>query len=369
MSVLAVAYHLCDLVSGEILADLPLSGDEEVQNTCAREDTTTFTLNVFDLAIYTPGKPVTWQQTLQPGKTMIVQTLDDGTGPTPVQGWVVTDATVGASTVPIPCATLEHCLAETYLDTDVDGTFDESIMTWSVLDAADVEGKWGFTVAVTPAGRTGDADYSADEDRTVLDILTERMAGTGAEWRIVLDWNDDHSGFTKTIEVAGHIGIDRPDAVFDLNSEQRGTIESYTRTTSAGPTRIIGGTEGSGSSRITTDPITANELIAAGWPLREKRVTYTDLTDVEDVEAALTQRTRAQLDSTKTGVVVWTIVGNDDAPRPGTGFNPGDTVYVDIDPQIPTDPAGGTAAMRVLGYRLNTTSLRVTPILWEDTDG
>lgn len=363
MTVLDLRWLVCDIMTGQVLAELPLSGGDEVETVIAREDSQTFSLAPADDAC-----PSDWTSQLVAGKTMIVALIDDELA----QAWVVNEYTAGASTVPIPCATLETCLNRTNVP-DLDGYFDDA--DGAAALCAGLVGRFGFTIEATPTGHQSDFDYSSLEDRNLLDVMHERMQGESPiEWRIALRWADAaHTRIEKVLQIAGTIGIDRPDAVFELDEAGAGNIESYGRNRSyirgKGATMMIGTSEGTGDARPLTDPV-YSPLVDAGWPVWEERSNFTglDIGTVEEEDALLLQRTQARLAAKQGGTVTWTLVGSENAPRPGVDYDHGDTVHIQVAPQGKLDPEGGTGAMRVLGWRLNTRSGRTTLIAWDDTD-
>lgn len=363
MTVLDLRWLVCDIMTGQVLSELPLSGVDEIETVVAREDSQTFTLAPADDAC-----PADWTSQVVGGKTMIVALIDDQLA----QAWIVNGLTAGGSTVPISCSTLETCLNRTNVP-DLDGYFDD--VTGAATLCAELTTRFGFTIESTPAGHDSDFDYSNLEDRNLLDVMHERMQGESPiEWRIALRWADAaHTQIQKVLEIAKSIGIDRPDAVFELDATGAGNIESYGRNRSyirgKGATMMIGTSEGTGDARPVTDPI-YSPLVDAGWPVWEERSNFTglDIGTVEEEDALLRARTIARLAAKQGGTVTWSIVGSENAPRPGVDYDHGDTVHIAIDPQGKQDPEGGTGSMRVLGWRLNTRSGQTTLIAWDEDE-
>lgn len=360
-----VRWYVCDLVTGRILDELPLTGVDKVRRRIALVETTTFNLPVRDKKC-----PPQWHANLVPGRTMLVLTLDDA----PTQAWFVTDITIGDDLVPIPVSTLEECLSRTNVP-----EFDPYGLDYSdvaVALVAPVQDRYGFSVEYATSAKTFTADqtYSTLEDRTVLVALNEDIMGSpgGPEWRTFVRWADDtHRAFTKVIEIRPRVGQNRPDAIFDLDVDGRGTIESYTRTISyaagKGATLLIGTSDGSGESRPMTDP-QISPLVAQGWPAIEERKAFTGLDDAFDPDAELLARTQALLAQRQLGSTTWQITGRDNAPRAGIDYQEGDTVLIQVAPRPPVDPTGGTTSSRVLGWELDVVSGQATPLLWESED-
>ena len=198
------------MLSGTVLDELPLSVGE-LADTIAREETQTFTLNVHDERC-----PDDWATLLVPGKSMLVALDRDGS---PVIGWAITGINLAGPTVEISCATLEHCLARTNVATVEAYNVDEGELARQL--AAKMATTHGFTVTATNTGKLRDAAYyDGNEDRSILDALTELMTGEGGpEWHIALRWTDTtRQTLDKLIEIAPRIGVDRPDAVFELDA-------------------------------------------------------------------------------------------------------------------------------------------------------
>lgn len=362
-----IAFLVCDLLSGTVLDELPLSVDE-LADTVAQEESQDFTLNVFDEAC-----PDDWYDLLTPGKTMIAAVNDTGD---PVIGWVLLTTSLEGPSVSLSCATLEHCLVRTNVATVEAYEVDEGELARQV--AVKMETTHGFTVEATNTGKTRDAAYYAvEEDRSVYDTLTELMAGEGGpEWHIRLDWADaTRQRLDKFITIAARIGQDRPDAVFEMDAEGLGNITSYTRsvdyTTDHGATQVWAASEGAGDSRPMSQVYTSDLATTGGWPIWEARPSISGLENPEilNPDAELERRARAELTRQSTGARMWSLVGTDEAPRPVHEFGAGDAVYVNIAPQGRADPVGGVFVARVVSWVWDLTTGAVTPTVWETTTG
>lgn len=361
---LQVTWLLCDILTGRVLTELPLSAGDSIKHLIARVETGNFTLAPLDR-----NTPDDWAALLVDGKTMIVLDLDG----VPTQGWTVDEHETGDVTIPITASTLETCLARTNVpDLDPYG-LDYSDVALALT--ADLVPRFGFDLNAVLTGKvfTADQTYSSLEDRAVLAALNEDImaAEGGPEWRIELAYADNtRRVITKTVDIRPKIGVDRPDAIFDLDTDGRGVVDTYRRRTSyaagKGATMLIGTSEGSGDSRPMTDPILSDRILA-GWPVWEERKNYTGLGagDVDE-DTELLQNAKVTAAARERGAVTWTITGSDLAPKPGVGYASGDTVHVAIAPQGKLDPIGGTATVRVLGWELNLASQRATLIAWDD---
>lgn len=365
---IAVAYLLCDLLTGRVLAEVPLGGADTVQKLIARVETQGFTLPVAD-----PRCPTDWAQLLTPGKAMIVLTLDRAL----TLGWAVDDVEFGSHEVAVSVSTLETCLARTNVP-DLDpyeyGDLDMSAEAAALV--AEMTPRFGFTIDWEPSGKpsTTEMPYENRLDMNVLDAINALNAAGGPEWRITLAYTDEtRRVVSKGIDIRPRIGTDRPDAVFDLDAGGRGVIDTYRRrvsyATGKGATMLIGTSDGTGSGeRPMTGPVVSS-LAFAGWPIWEERRNFTGLGQGDvDEDTELMARTAETARQREHGTVTWTITGSAVAPKPGRDYEEGDTVHVNIAPQGKVDPIGGTTALRTRGWSLDLASGRSTIIAWDDGD-
>lgn len=364
-------WYVCDLLTGDVLDELPFNSPGAVRSRIGNVESTQLDLDVFNDAC-----PPDWTTNLVDGKTLIVLTIDGE----PAQGWVMIDSTIGDVTAPVNVSTLEELPSRTNVpDLDPYGLPDQDYAMVAAALAQPLVSQFGFTIEVTHTGIpfAGTGVYAAADDRKILDALNadiQAASGEPAEWRIFVRWSDDtHLSFDKVLEVRPRVGVDRPDAIFDLDADGRGTISDYRRNRSyaegKGGTIGIGTSEGSGTSRPVTDPV-VSPLVAEGWPGWEVRRNFTGLEDAADEEAELYKRTQAMVASTQAGTVTWSVTSRGGTLLPGRDFDAGDTVHIDVAANPPRDPEGGNAALRTLGWELDTVTLQCTPILWDDsTDG
>ncbi len=361
----AVAWYLCDLVTGTVLSEVPFDTSSTIRSTIGKVDGQAFVMDVMDDTC-----PDDWASLLTPGKTMVVMTLADR----PANAWVILDYATGAVSVPINASTLEECPSRTNVSELDAAGLDDCEAIAKLFEP--VKTAFGFGVVWTPCGYSSGLYYSDLEDRTVLDAANDLNTSPGTpEWRIIVEWDDPtHRAFRKTVQIGPQVGRDRVDAIFDLDASGGGNIESYTRIRSyaagKGATSLIGTSEASGSTRPMTDPITS-PLVGQGWPRWEERVNFTgmDADTVLDEDAELVRRTDATLRQREYGTVTWSIVATADAPRPGVDYDVGDTVHVRVLPRGKQDPFGGSADMRLLGWEYDLNSGKATLLPWEDPEG
>lgn len=360
-----MTWLLCDLLTGQIIAEVPLNNQGTVSRVIGKEDSQTF-----ELPWAAPDCPENWAFILTPGKVMIVLVMDGE----PVQAWPLIDTEEGGDTVPFTAATLEHLASRTNIP-DVDSGLDDSL--YAAAAAAPLLANFGFTFDVTPNGHISELYLDALEDRTILDALTTLAKDdTAPEWRMYVRWlaGSNQQRVEKVLQIAPRVGSDRPDVVFDLDSHGRGNIASYRRkvsyATGKGGTRWIGTSEGVGTSRPMFGPVDS-PVLAQGWAIWNTRVNFTGMPteSVDDEDTDLARRTIAASIRRQTGTKTWAIVGDANSPRPGRDFQEGDTVRVDIAPQGKRDPIGGSGSFRVLGWELDPNSGQVTLIAADDEEG
>lgn len=358
-----VTWLACDLLTGIVLAELPIAGATKLKRTLSTVEKETVTLPLAD-----PALPLEWADLITQGRTMLAVCLDTY----PIQGWVVDVPTYGAADVPIELSTLEACLDETNVP-DLDATLLDEAETIALLMTPVVAG-FGFTVAWDPVDRLADREYYESEDLSVLaaaNALNERTGGP--EWRITLAWADDqHRRLLKRIEIGPRIGEDRTDVIFDRSvgpdGLPHGTVETWTRTVRRSATRVRGVSDGSGDDRIMTPPADS-PLIGQGWPAWEARVSPTGLgaTDLAELEEADLVRLRDTRLAQAGGVTTWTLTTAPGAPVPGRDYTEGDTVYLEVSPTTydPYGTQGRRLPVRVRGWELDTILGIATPVLWD----
>jgi hypothetical protein len=316
---------------------------------------------------------------------MLVLALDDAL----VQGWSVDDLEPGKGTLPIAAKTLETCLVRSNVP-DYEPTDGEDLSTTAAALLAEMPTRFGFVIETTSSGTgfSGTQTYSTLEDRQLFAAITEDINGAsnGPEWRITLRWADDHTRVVKVIEVKPRVGVDRPEAVFDLDANGEGTIETYTRPESfaagKGATLLIGTGDGTGGERAMSTPMLSDRAATQGFPVWEERPNFTGLgaTDVDE-DTELDNRTRDTLAQRELGASNWTITTREYGPMPGRDYDLGDTGRIDVAPQgydtlssdgtprrVVLDPTGGKASPRFLGFSLDLATLVAQPELWDDDD-
>lgn len=366
-----VTWYVCDLLTGQFLEEVPLDAGGAITRRIAYSTQQTLNLPTADEKC-----PNDWADLLVPGKSLCVLTMDHE----PVQGWTVDEYKFGDTTVPVTCSTLETMAERSNVPTypaDDDSTTDLGTTDLSAVAAAiaaPLADRFGVVIEWTPCGTTNPdlPAYDNTVDQSILAALNDLSAAeNGPEWRLIVRWVDPtvRREFEKVLQIGPRIGMDRPDAIFDLDAGGRGNIESYERTISfaagKGATMLIGTSDGSGTSRPMTDPL-VSDLVADGWPVWEERAAFTGLDSSDDPDAALLSRAKATLAQRELGGVVWVLTVDENAPAPGRDYGEGDTVQIQIAPQGKADPIGGMKTTRVAGWTLDPATGRSNPVLWEN---
>lgn len=361
----------CNLRRGTIHAELPLSVSR-VRSVLASEESASWSVPAAD-----PSCPREWAEMTVPGRDMLVCCFDGR----PVQAWAITGSNVGSGGATLRGITLEHCLARVNVATMSSGSYSDEHAVWAGL-AARMSSTESFGFLARPSSPGAhplvlpDVEYDTEEDMSVLEAVRQRSAPDGGYWwRIDLERVGDR--ITKTLWWDDQTPPRRPDAVFGLDQSGRGNISSYARDVdygpSAGATRVRGVAPGAGDWRPMTDPLDSTLVTpfeTSDWPRWEARVNFDSVNDpdVANPDAELLRLARAELARRERGLITWQVTGDEAAPRPGLDFDAGDTVYLDIAPQLPVDPVGssGRIPARVAGWELDTLSGAVTLIMWEE---
>lgn len=380
---MALSWVVCQIASGDQVDVLPLTVSGDVERTVGAPSSLSASLAVTDEKC-----PPNWVHLLD-GKRHMIVLDDDGQ---PLVGYRIGQYETGSPEVPIPLRSLESALDAVNVwthefwqrDIEIGGSepgTDEAevaaIILRDVLAAPlTTPGSWGFTLDVTPTGRTADHTYAAEEDRTVLSVLNELMAAEGGpEWTIRYSWSDDvPRRLIKTIHIAPIIGSTIESTVIEshhLASRKRKV--SFEGDNLA--THVIAVSDGSGLDRPTSDPFVDQDALDAGVPRVEARIHVSGVDDT----GLLNRVGEAGLRRRWDGLTTWdltlaaTAVG---CPRVGRDFDAGDTVPVQIDPVILTDgrvvdPGSWYGMARIIGWRAQIGDgifKTVTPVFWEDRD-
>lgn len=347
-----VTYHVADLVTGQVLDSLPLSG--EVSKAVGEAGTQSWQLAVADERM-----PPDWLDLLQPVRRMLVAEWRGKL----IQAWVIVGLRVGDPTVEVSGVTLERVLEKVYVRTADFFSVDEAQIAAEVASQVLVPAG-GWTVRYTTTGTVTDYNATTDGAVTVKSALdTIAATDTGPRYVVDVEWVEGAEGMTvrKVLRIARDLGSAQPRAVFT-----GAMVESYTRSLDwsgdYAALRVWATTEGTTGTGFA-GPYSSTKL-DAGWHPWEAFVPFTDLND-----AQLARRATAALADREDGATVWEVVCRlDDAPQLLDEWTIGDTVTVSIAPNE-YDPVGGEVTARVEGWALDDVARTITPLLRQEGEG
>jgi hypothetical protein len=368
--VTAVDWLGCDLVTGQIIEELPDLVPSGTIGALLGAYTSTACKLPIPLAGY-GAPPRNWLGATEPGRTMVVAVL----GGQPVWAGIVlvrkggTDATVELGTV-----SMEGYLDRRFVgDHTWTGVDEASVIAAGLAgDANTVEGI-GVLVDAPATGTLRDRAYRDQDDKSVYSALRELMGvQDGPEWTIALGWTDStQTAVSKTLRVRKRIGYasDVPTAVFSTGSasavlasvgaaEARYTFsEDYS--SGSGANHIVATSSGEGESRPQSTPARDSVLFAAGWPRYEHR--YSPSSSITE-QATLDSHAAAALAIMGRGARILTITARADGyPVLGTDWAVGDDIGYDLTGHRHPDGIQGVA--RAIGWDLDPVAGVVAPIL------
>ncbi|MFI2663743.1 alkaline phosphatase D family protein [Micromonospora carbonacea] len=359
-----VSWLGCDLVTGQIIADLP-----DITGTVSRV-LGAYTSSSLSMPVPVSGPAalgdIAWQAT-QPGTTMIVAVVNG----VPEWGGIVMTRRGGTDgTVDLGCVTLEGYLDRRYVgDHDWVQRDEVSVIAAGLIADAQVDGI-GLAVDAPATGVLRDRSYVATDDATVYSRLRE-LSGVegGPEWTIDLDWTDStRTRVAKILRVRPRIGAasSTPGALFSAGapswsstgaSDARYTlVEDYSD--GRGANYVLATSSGEGDARPQSQPAAD---IRPGWARYDRR--YSPGSSITDT-AVLDEHAAAELALRVGGAATWQIDSRWDAyPRLGVDWRLGDDVAWELHGH--RHPNGVTGIGRVIGWELDIRAGRVKPILWE----
>lgn len=357
---------LADLVTGQVIDELPLSLEGTLERTVSAKMTAAATLPT--RSQYTPDG---WTNMLGAGRSMIVPVIDD-LNSLPLHGYVVTAPEPGDSLVTIRLTSLEVA-AEAWVCRDHEfDQVDESRIIETLL-ADDIAPGFGFDLDVTDCGRLSDQTYSWYEDRTVasaINDLTGRLSGP--EWTTRVRWADaNQSRFEKVIEIGPRIGRVIESTIVENHHVAVGGRKRPRDWTPgrAFATAVQAVGDGSGESRPMSDLLVDDTSVAAGTPLWMSRVPAPTLEEQADLDAFAASKLRLM----RYGRQSWDLTLNlaeETCPMPVLDFDAGDTITMRLDP-TPDDPASWYGPARQIGWRLAAEGNQLTtftPVFWDPSE-
>lgn len=357
-SPIELAWFGCDLATGNITEDLR---SVKPSGPLARRlgDATTL-----QMELTVAGAPKGWDAATAPGRSMLVA-VDEGTDQ-PIWAGVVLPRERGSA----PAATIGLATPERYLDSRFPGTVrlfgaDQADVVTALVTPALTSGI-PLVLDAPPTGVPMDFEVEDGDDRSTLSCLQEIMAlEAGPEWTIDVEWNAGRNGFVLPLRVRPAIGVQtpEPEGTFDYP----GCVSSYSLAESyeqgKGATRVRARGEGEGVSRLTSPPMDATGLLAAGWPLWEHR--YTPATGLTDPDQLTGHAARA-VALMGQGAQVWTLDAvASKSPRLGREWALGDSVRLTVE-SSPGHPNGADITARAWAWELDPDADTVRPILVQE---
>lgn len=359
---MSLTWYLCDLQSGDLVTDLPLSANGAIEKSLSESSSLGVTL-----AIHSDACPANWATLVDPMRAMFI--LDDGVHP--VQGYYVADDGAGEPTATFTLTSLEGLPFEVYCRTHDFFTDDSDVIETLLSDV--LVPSFGFELDITTTGKPEaewiDRSYSFEEDRTVGDAISElSKARGGPEWTVRLRWEDaTRRRIIKTIVAGPKVGATIESVVVEnIHLDKRLRKGNYSRGNRA--THVIATGDGSGAGRMMSSAHVDADALDAGVPQWEVRVA----TEGVEGDAQLDDIAFAALLRRRRGMRTWEmeLALSSGAPRPGRDFNAGDTITIDSGP-MPDDPEEWRGLARVIGWRANIAGgdfSTVTPVFYEEPE-
>ncbi len=345
-------FGVCDIKTGALLAELPLTISGELQRVMQQINTGSFTLPVNDRRC-----PNDWEALTVPYRVWVIVCDDENNilwgGIIESRQRSTKDTLIG-----LACVSPEDYLDRRFvLDKRFDQVDQTDIVKW-MIGQVNVMGL-PFVVDGEASGIRRDREYHADDAASVYQRLSELSnVINGPEWHVSLEWVDDkRSAVVPVVHVgAPRIGraSDTPQAVFELpgglieaSLEERFKVGEFA-------THVVTLGGGEGEDRPMSSPQMAVAKENAGWPRCEVRKTYDSVVN----KPVLDSHAQSLLASLKDGVRVYSLTQLTDAyPRLGVDWSMGDDVLVDIRTQTLTVKQ----KLRIVGWSISSDGLLITP--------
>lgn len=345
-----VTFYICDVVTGVVLDELPITG--EVVKTRGEVESASWELPVNDERM-----PPNWHTLIEPIKTMVVAVWQGN----PIQAWIVVSDTVGDKTLPLQGASLEHHLEKVWVQ---DGD-------WFSMDGAQIAAEicaqvlvpdGGYTVQWTPTGLLTDANHTLDAQVSVFSALeTLQAAEGGPVWMVTVTWVPGLEGkqVEKVIAIGPTLGNERPEAIFTARAGE------YTRTRDwtgdNGALEVWAFTEGSSGLGWTPGSLRSHKL-EQGYPPWQGSVSFADTDDL-----GLASRQAQALNRLQDGTTIWdATLRIDEQPVLGREWSIGDRVTLRALPG-PYDPVGGELVAEVQGWVLDDRAGTIRPRMVQES--
>lgn len=351
-------YLACDLVSGEVRAELPMRIQGELTRLLQNVGTGTLELPTRDVPAH-----VDWPDLTIPWRTLLLVVDDDGR--IVWSGIPDRRPRTHDPVIAFPCLTPESYFARRKAIGEF--TFDDQTSVIAATLGGVITGIGG-TVDCPESGVFRDREYTLDENKSVLTALQE-LAGVidGPEWTIDVDWSDASQTAVSKVFRTGHPNLgailELPENVFEVP----GTITEfeYDEGWSEGDaaTQVQATGDGEGVSLVTSNPITDTAALAAGWPLLEETRSFSGVTE----QATIDEHAEGLALELFGGQHIVTFTARADRPPRPRDVNLGDSVRVQITSDTLPEQADGSPGLdqvwRCIGWALQADAATWKPML------
>ena len=369
----AWTWYAADLKTGYVATRLPLTPSSSPAKLLGAIGSANFNLPVTDREC-----PAGWEQVTEAGRTVIAGTVADANGYERLvwSGIVLRRVrSLNGVNVGLVCSSIETYLERRYVDSTL-GPFvnaDQHHVFAALIGHANTSGI-GLLVDAPDSGvlrdRTEYYRYSDQQIYAMVDNLAK--VEDGPEWTIRTSFAADEPkrlAFTAMARTP-YIGavVDPPPWVFSApgNITELEYVEGYGDGEYAN-VAVAGGT-GDGTARIMSTSGLAQDTaqLAAGWPLMESRVSDSNLTTQESVDALAL----GELASVRAGAhTIRVTIRTDDLPL-GELWGLGDTAAVRVEAWDQASqrgaaqfPSGLDSTWRITGWELDQGGDSIKPTL------
>lgn len=344
----------CDIKTGRIIGELPLSVQGSLQRAMMTVTDGTFMLPITDAAC-----PPDWEGMTDPWRVVLV-VVDDGQRI--VWAGIPSQRIRQGSSVQvkISAVSIEGYLDRRYAPTRRFDQVDQcDIAAWLVQSTVDA----GIPIEVDcpPSGVLRDREYHDDDSATILKRLEELSEViNGPEWWVETKWADDSRQAVKHVFHCSYprIGLsqENPQAAFEMPGGLQEITEEERWGTNDAATFVVTYGEGEGEDKPRSSDHVDVESEWAGYPRLEMRPTAQNTTEKETLEA----KSAHALERFRSGTRVMTLKQIADRPPfIGVDWQMGDDVRVVCNtPALTVDQV-----LRLVGWEIDANGLVVTPIV------
>lgn len=355
-------WYACDLKSGLLRTQLPLTPSGELTRELCGIGTGTF-----DLPLNDPACPQDWRESTEPKRAVIVGEMN---------GIIVWAGIIGArkrdssDVVSLNCSSIESYFEMRYVDwslAQINGQQWDQHAIFAVLvdHALHTAGIPISLEGLAPSGVYRESPvYERNKDQQIYDQLTELSElDNGPEWTLLTRWVDDPA--TRRIEhvlhlATPHVGAVRPDPEWTFSAPGNITdwevFEDYSVGNYANV--VVAGGEGEGADRVMSANGIAqySDALKYGAPLMEHRYA-TQLSTQYTVDAAA----RGTLLAVHRGTVTAKVSLRAEQYQLHTGWALGDTCRVRL--HGGGYPEGYDAVWRIVGWSVDPLAETISPTL------